>query len=361
METYQRYNPITREAGSCLAVARASVGIYLALCRSNLQKGTVIVPANLCYAGIYPVLYAGLQPAFCDVDPVSGNMTLSSLTAAYRTDAVAVIVPHMYGNPVQELPEIAEFCRIRNLVLIEDCASAMGATAEHYRLGEVGEYVVYSTGYSKTLDLGFGGFLFSSVHDLTDVMQLEQALPDYGEQNERDLTLFSKLYRLLRNEGSGTEIEKMIYRGLPDACKDDFLHRLADEKKDWLFRQLSGLDSVIAERKRALQDYEELLSGCVYGHYPYAVGSVPWRFNMLVDTPVRQRVIHRCLEESLPVSDWYPQVTRLFGVDSAFPGAKLHESRILNFPLLIDETTRQRICCVLREILAAGTAGGQRN
>ena len=140
------------EEKNMLITSRASSAIYLVL-DSLKDKGNVIVPANLCYAGIYPILYAGMTPVFCDVEQHSGNTNLDFFKKAVTSKTVAAIIPHMYGNPVKELPEIAEFCKENGILLIEDCASAMGAKAD-YPLGKVGDYTVYSTGYSKTLDLG---------------------------------------------------------------------------------------------------------------------------------------------------------------------------------------------------------------
>ena len=354
----RNYNPVTGETGYCIAVARASVAIYFALCGEKFPSNKkVIVPANLCYAGIYPVVYAGLQPVFCDVDSLSGNVTAENIISTWDEDVVATIIPHMYGNPVKELPEIAMYCKQKGILLIEDCASAMGATASNYSLGCMGDYVIYSTGYSKTLDLGFGGFLFSSKRDLAFTEVLEKQLPDFCEENERNASFFSKLYRLIRNEGAGTEIENMIYKGLVQCCKGDFLHKINDEKKEWLFQQLNQLPEIIKERQNALKFYKDKTRDIQTVHYNYEQGATPWRFNILVDGNVRRELIRACLEESLPISDWYPQVTKLFGIIQDYPGAKKHEELILNFPLLIEDEKKERICKILHRYLDIDNEG----
>lgn len=353
MANIRKYNPVTGESGYCIAVARASVGIYFALLEKQYPEGSkIIVPANLCYAGIFPAIYAGLKPEFCDVDPFTGNVTFDTFSSAYDADVVAAIIPHMYGNPVEQLPEIAAFCRMNQILLIEDCASAMGASAQNYKLGSVGDYVVYSTGYSKTLDLGFGGFLFSKNYDLSFTESLEEQLPDISEESERNMAFFSKLYRLIRNAGSDTKIEKMIFRGLSESCRDDFLHKIDNGKKAWLFEQIKNLPDVIEQRRSALAHYKEKLEGCCLQPYPYAVGSVPWRYNFFVDGGLREFVIKRCLEEGLPVSDWYPRVTNLFGVHDEFPGAKMHEKMILNFPLLVSTEKIDQICMLIQHTIS---------
>ena len=328
-----------------MALSRASVGIYLALMQESFPRGSkVIVPANICYAAVYPVIYAGLEPAFCDVDEESGNVTFESFSMAYAPDTVAAIIPHMYGNPVEQMPEIASFCAEHKILLIEDCASAMGASSERYALGTVGDYVIYSTGYSKTLDLGFGGFLFSSGKDLGEAERMEKLLPELTQENEENMAFFSRLYRLMRNEGKNTPIERMIILGLAEACRTDFLHRISEEKKQWLFSQLDSLPGIIADRRKAMERYKHNLEKCSVRQYPYARTAVPWRFNLFLEGDDRRTLIRSCLEKSLPVSDWYPSVTNLFSCESEFPGAKKHEEQILNFPLLISEEKIDRIC-----------------
>ena len=342
-------NPVTNQQGQCMALARGAVGIYLALVQSGLSPGSnVIVPANLCYAGIYPVVYAGLNPVFCDVDSNTGNVTLEHICNVWSENAAAVIVPHMYGNPVEQMPEIAEFCKEHHLLLIEDCASAMGAASKRYAPGTMGDYVIYSTGYSKTMDLGFGGFLFSSQRDLSEAEKLEALLPELKLENEQNMTFFSRLYRLMRNEGTGTPIEKMICSGLAETCRDDFLHRVSDERKQWLFSQMENLPQVIQARWTSMARYEKNLIGSQVWRYPYSETAVPWRFSIFVSGKTRRDLIRSCLEKSLPVSDWYPRVTNLFGCDGDFPGAKKHEEEILNFPLLISDDEIDRICREIR-------------
>lgn len=350
-------NPVTNEHGYCLALARGAVGIYLALMQEKIPAGShVIVPANLCYAGIFPAVYAGLKPVFCDVDPDTGNVTLDSFCRVCTPNTAAAVVPHMYGNPVEQMPEIAKFCKERNILLIEDCASAMGASSARYPLGAMGDYVIYSTGYSKTLDLGFGGFLFSSRRDLTEAERLEALLPELKQENEDNMAFFSRLYRLMRNEGKNTPIEKMICRELAETCRTDFLHKISAQKKQWLFQQLELLPQVIQARRMALVRYRNNLKDCPVQHYSYSETAVPWRYNIFVDGQARRELIRSCLEKSLPVSDWYPRVTNLFGCDEEFPGAYRHEQRILNFPLLISNDEIDRIC---DEICCVQTAGRQ--
>lgn len=326
-----------------LITARAGVSIFLVLDK-YFKNGEVAVPANLCYAGIYPVIYSGNTPVFADVSAKDGNVTLQKFKEALTENTVAAIVPHMYGNPVAEMPEIAELCRKNGILLIEDCASAMGATAQ-YDLGNMGDYTVYSTGYSKTVDLGMGGLLYSKKHDVMSFSKAEKSLPEFAEADKRNEALFSRIYRLLRNEGNGMPLESAIYKEIPKACKNMFLHRISAEDSERIKVQLNVLPEIIKKRRECQQRYEKNLENANIEIYNYSSGAVPWRFNFFVDEANRKKIIYECLKNQLPISDWYPCVTNMFGVPTeSFVGAKKHENTVLNFPIPISDTETDEIC-----------------
>ena len=329
---------------------RAAAGIYLAL-RSFCPRGAVLVPANICYAAVYPILYSGRSVRFCDVEPSTGNVTPETVRNAWSPEIVAAIVPHMYGQPVSGMGEIGRFCREKRMFLIEDCASAMGAQASAYALGKVGDCAVYSTGYAKTLDLGTGGLLCSDTLSLDEALEEEERLPFLTEADGNNLAFFSKLYRFLRNQGSGTALEAEVYRAMLESSRGGFLYTIPREKKEWVLSALDRLPETVKARREALEEYRSRLRDLPLRFYPYEEGAVPWRCSLLAEPEMRRRVIDACLERGLPVSDWYPRVIGMFACHEDFPGAEWHEKHILNFPLLIGTGEIERICITVRACL----------
>ena len=45
---------------------RGGAAVWLVL-RRTAPRGVLLAPANLCYAALYPALYAGWSVRFCDV------------------------------------------------------------------------------------------------------------------------------------------------------------------------------------------------------------------------------------------------------------------------------------------------------
>lgn len=87
-------------------------------------------------------------------------------------------------------------------------------------------------------------------------------------------------------------------------------------------------------------------------------GDVPWRFTFSVDPLIRRDLIDYLLKNGVPVSDWYPVVTPIFGIpdkDSEghyiFPGASFMEERILNLPLVTDAGSIKKYTEVLNSYI----------
>lgn len=72
------------------------------------------------------VLRAGLRPVFADLAPGTFHPGLAELERAVTPRTKAVLVVHLFGEPL-DIAAIAEWCRHRSLLLVEDCAQAIGA------------------------------------------------------------------------------------------------------------------------------------------------------------------------------------------------------------------------------------------
>lgn len=327
-----------------LIISRAATAIYLILKSRNIIGQKVIVPANICYAAVYPIIYSGNQPVFCDVDPMSGNVTYD-LIKDKLDGAAAVILPHMYGNPVADIKRICGLCRSNSIISIEDCASAMGAETSDGICGSFGDFVLYSTGYSKTIDLGYGGILASD-NDLSLIKAMYGELPLRTDADEANEAFFSKLYRLIRNDRAQS-VDKYIWAALSDKLQPVFVHRLGISEEDYL-KEIDRLPDIIEQRRSEKELYRKLLSDNIYiTPYEYEEGAVPWRYCFFVPAEDKTAIVKYLLDNIVPVSDWYPDVTPIFGCSCGYAGAGEMESRILNFPLMIGEEKIRRICGIM--------------
>lgn len=318
-------------------VGRAATGIYAILC-SKFSGAEVLVPANICPAAVYPILYSENRPVFCDVEYWSGNMSLKTLVAGITQETKAVIVPHMYGNPVEDIVEIGEYCRAHGLILIEDCASAMGAEVNGATVGSFGDYAIYSTGHAKTIDIGGGGIVASD-YDLGDVVSALSAVVSDDELAQTEELMFSKVYRRFLN----TRKPLANFSGRQYFQRDFRAIFLRGVTKDLQQKVISGvrdlLQATVNARRRRQLELERVFDRLVPNgrRYRYAPGGVPWRFSFFVSERNRQALADTMLSCRLPVSDWYPAMVELFGDEKSYPTANVLGRSILNLPLTVSD------------------------
>jgi len=345
------HNPVTNEKGDCVVVGRAAVGIYLALneIKNKESKGRnkVLYPANICYTAVLPAVYLGLEIVFADVDRLSGLVTLETVLEKTDADFLAAVVPHMYGNPVPEIAAIADLLKDKNIALIEDCASLMGQSGTVTKPGFYGDYVIYSTGYAKTISLGFGGLIFSSKHSLVDIENTEKKLRSESTSADDYWGEFSRNYRKYRTEGQDSPEAQKCFETMRNTSEENIIFSITDEKRTQIIEALAPLSEVITKRREDYNLYDENLANTSFKKYKLNEDAVPWRYSFFVED--RKSFVAYCLDNKLPISDWYPVVAPLFGDLSNYPSASWHENRIVNFPLLIGEEEITRICTVIKK------------
>ncbi len=86
----------------------------------------VIVPAFTFFATAGAVWNAGFTPVFCDIDPITFNVTRETLEAVWSERTRAVIPVHLFGQ-MAPMKEITELATDRDAFVLEDCAQAIGA------------------------------------------------------------------------------------------------------------------------------------------------------------------------------------------------------------------------------------------
>lgn len=331
-----------------MVVGRAATGIYLILKANKIHNEKILVPANICYAAVYPIIYSGNIPVFCDVNVKTGNIE-TDILIKYADTISGAIVPHMYGNPVVNMDTISNICHKHHILLIEDCASAMGAEYNNKVCGCWGDYSIFSTGYSKTIDIGYGGLVLSD-RSLENLYEIYNNLEKKRKYHSQDEQFFSRLYRLIRNSENHS-MSNLIWHALLNDLEYLFVYRDdIDTKK--LLEALDKLDNIVGQRRFESEIYHNHINSCdMFMEYEFADGAVPWRYSMLVDPLYKKEIVQNLLKRNIPVSDWYPVVTPVFGDSDSFPNALDMERRILNFPLCIGENTIIDICQVINTVL----------
>jgi len=148
------------ESPYAIGVASGTDALILALRAAGIQAGDeVIVPAFSFVATADAVSILGATPVFADVDPSTLNIDVD-YAASLITDRTRGIVPvHLYGQPA-DMDAVLNLAARFDLVVIEDCAQALGASWAGKPAGSLGDYGCISFFPTKNLGAyGDGGMI----------------------------------------------------------------------------------------------------------------------------------------------------------------------------------------------------------
>ncbi|MDO4558745.1 MAG: DegT/DnrJ/EryC1/StrS family aminotransferase [Planctomycetia bacterium] len=135
--------------------ASGSDALLLALMAIDLGPGDeVILPSFTFFATASAVERLGATPVFADIDPVSFNLDPESVKRHLTVRTRAIIPVHLYGRCV-EMDPILHLAERYGLVVVEDCAQAIGAEYHGRRAGAMGDFGCFS--FYPTKNLGGAG------------------------------------------------------------------------------------------------------------------------------------------------------------------------------------------------------------
>jgi dTDP-4-amino-4,6-dideoxygalactose transaminase len=156
-----------------VTVNSATSGLTLALrlITNNETDGEVLTQPITCTATNWAILAANQHLKWIDTDPVTGNMDLEDLRANLSERTRVIMLVHWAGQPVDldRVKQIQDECYHlygHRPIVIEDAAHAFGAEWDGMKLGNHGNFVVYSFQAIKHLTCGDGGALLCPQDDL---------------------------------------------------------------------------------------------------------------------------------------------------------------------------------------------------
>jgi dTDP-4-amino-4,6-dideoxygalactose transaminase len=152
-------------ARHAVTVSSGTAALHLACLAAGLGSGDeVIVPAFTFVASASAPRYVGAEPVLCDVrSPQDFNIDPDDVARRITKRTRAVIAVHFCGYPA-DLTPLKALCDEHGLMLIEDCAQAIGARLldSEQQVGTVGDLGAFSFFSKKQLCVGEGGMVTSA-------------------------------------------------------------------------------------------------------------------------------------------------------------------------------------------------------
>jgi len=214
-----------------VATASGTAALHLSLLAVGVKAGDkVICPSFTCSALLNAVNYCGATPKIVDVDEEQMNISLAATRKALTKRTAAIIIPHMFGNPVED---IGDFLAL-GPPIIEDCAQSLGATYQGRMTGTWGAAAIFSFYATKVITTGQGGMVASGDKGL-----LEQVrdLRQYDKKEDYQVR-YNFCMTDLQGRMGRIQLEK-----LPAFLK------VREARAQWYDQYLQGLKGVMRPRK----------------------------------------------------------------------------------------------------------------
>ena len=148
-----------------IATSSGSAALHIALILSEIGNGDEVITTSMTAEPTNMViLQSGATPVFADIDCQTGNLDPDSVESLISDRTKAIVVVHYAGFPAN-LNSLRFLADKHGIVLIEDCAHALGATYNGKNIGTFGDYAIFSFQAIKHMTTVDGGVL--TMRDLT--------------------------------------------------------------------------------------------------------------------------------------------------------------------------------------------------
>lgn len=340
-----------------VAVASGTAALHLGVRALGWGRGDRVITSPFSFvASANCLLYEGVEPVFCDIDPFSLNLDPEAAAAAVEETTVGLLPIHIFGFPAA-LPALRTLAERRGLGMLEDACEALGAVdADGLKVGAAGGLATFAFYANKQMTTGEGGMITTGDRQLAARLRSE------------------------RNQG------RAIDMGWLDHERLGFNYRLSETASALGIAQVERLDRMLSDRERVADLYEERLAEVEgVATLPAARGrerrswfvyviqltddhaespSEPDRRSERLNQAVRGRrdgVIESLAAQGIPAKAYLPCIHlmphyRERGYrPGQFPVAEAVSSRSLALPFFpgMEEAQVERVCAALKQALNA--------
>jgi CDP-6-deoxy-D-xylo-4-hexulose-3-dehydrase len=145
--------------------------LSIALVKELYGIGEVIVPPLGWVSDISSVVQLGMTPVFVDISMDNLSITAENIEKAITPQTKAIVLVHCLGfNAINE--KILEISKKYNLILIEDCCEAHGATFKGQKVGSFGDISIFSFYFGHHITTIEGGMVCVNDSNANDMIRL---------------------------------------------------------------------------------------------------------------------------------------------------------------------------------------------
>lgn len=148
-------------ASYALATSSGTSALLASAFALGLKPGDeIIIPAYTFVASYSSVIFLGLVPVLAEIDE-SLSLDPDDIEKRITPRTKAIMPVHMLGNPC-DMDKIMAVAGKHNLLVLEDCCQAAGASYKGRKIGTIGNIGAFSLNFFKTINSGDGGFVVTN-------------------------------------------------------------------------------------------------------------------------------------------------------------------------------------------------------
>lgn len=234
----------------------------------------VLIPAFTCVVVPNAVLYRGARPVYVDIDPLTFNIDVECAARAITPRTRAIIAQHTFGLPCDLDALLA--MPTRGIVVIEDCAHALGASLNGRPVGSIAPVAYFSTDHTKMISTVIGGMVTARDAGLGErIREIQRrSIPPSAAQARRIARTFLAEFLLLdprvarvgsRLFGAGGRMGQWCFYTdeleTTRPIRYPYPGRLSQFQARLGLSQLAHLDENLAARRRAAAIYADAMEG----------------------------------------------------------------------------------------------------
>jgi dTDP-4-amino-4,6-dideoxygalactose transaminase len=301
-----------------IGVGNGTDALHLALRALRIGEGDEVITTPFTFVATTEAIgIVGAIPVFVDIDPHTYNIDVSQIEQAITPRTRAILPVHLYGQPC-DMDPLMELASKHNLLVVEDCAQAIGAIYKDRRVGSFGDVGCLSFFPSKNLGcFGDGGMCVSNNEDAASRIEMLRRHGGRVKYHHSELGLNSRL--------------------------DELQAAILDVK-------FNHLEDWSAARRRLAHRYNNLLRDITQITRPTEIAGVSCvyhQYTILVTQ--RDRVQERMKESGIQTMIYYPVPLHLQEVHSnlghsrgAFPNSEIIADSCLSLPIFPEMTDTQQ-------------------
>ena len=177
-QEFERFHP----GMQAITVSNGTVALHLALYALGVGEGDEVIVPNITFAAtINAVMHCNATPVLCEINPFTLCIDPTEVEKLISPSTKAILIVHLYGQ-VCDMDSLMFLVKKHNLLLVEDCAEALGSSWSKKPVGCFGDASTFSFFGNKTISTGEGGMvMFKS----NNIAKRARILRDHGMKPEK--------------------------------------------------------------------------------------------------------------------------------------------------------------------------------